>query len=80
MCHADTTPVPQQWVQAAHRYGPDFATVHTCGSFDEVLAWAKERTAEAREGRHGSEQAEDPILVVSKELFYGTHESNHEGH
>lgn len=77
MCHADTNPVPQHWVESAQRYGADFATVHTCGSFDEALAWARERTAGARENKHGSEEAKDPILVVSEEMFHGSHKHNH---
>ncbi|KAI0392420.1 hypothetical protein F5Y17DRAFT_362327 [Xylariaceae sp. FL0594] len=71
MCHADTTPVPQKWLPQANRFGPDFATVHTCGSVDELVDWSRARNAAARGASRGREVAEDPAAVVTEEDFFG---------
>ncbi|KAI1173204.1 hypothetical protein F4777DRAFT_461838 [Nemania sp. FL0916] len=77
-CRADATPVPQKWLPGAGRFGPDFATVHTCGSIGELEAWARRRNAEARGGRPGSETARDERVVVTAEDFYGPGGGEHE--
>ncbi|RWA07720.1 hypothetical protein EKO27_g7384 [Xylaria grammica] len=64
MCHGDTTPVNQKWYPQAHRFGPDFATVHVCKPFDEIVEWSQLRTPEGRKGTRGIEVAKDPSVVI----------------
>jgi len=77
MCHADTTPVPQKWLPQAKRFGPNFATVHTCGSVDELVAWSRERNAAARGSSRGLDMAKDPAAVVTAEDFFGPSAQRH---
>ncbi|KAI0202340.1 hypothetical protein F4808DRAFT_458939 [Astrocystis sublimbata] len=76
MCHGDTTPVNQKWFDAARRYGPDFETLHTCRPFDELVAWSRARSPEARSGTEGREVAKDANMVVREGLLVA-HERRH---
>ncbi|KAI3323861.1 hypothetical protein HD806DRAFT_76421 [Xylariaceae sp. AK1471] len=56
MCHGDTTPVHYRWITSVHRYGPDFASTHYCPrQFEDIVAWSRARTPEARRGTKGKE-------------------------
>ncbi|WPH01869.1 Protein of unknown function DUF3328 [Acrodontium crateriforme] len=41
MCHADTTPIFEQWVSVRSHPWPNFNTVHQCRNFNAIHKWSQ---------------------------------------